>query len=213
MRYDEIDIVDSNGSYYSPVNIKYVYKNRHKWLKNTIFGITFLCMLVFNVLFIMDAINTPFTNRVLYTVQNILKKPTDELFGDDSEVFFVNWLLNIPYDDGKVQFVSPVKHSNYHKVNNVLCIENAGKVVYSVERGTVTLLEYNDDGNKYMEITHPSGFVSTYNGLDFVGAVLGDVVACGQLVGSSVNTLEFCLLKNGERVSIDLSQEGLVLNE
>ena len=213
MKYEELEITNSNNSYSCPIDVKYINPNKHKVLKNSIFGMVFLCLFTFNVLFIMDAINTPFTNKALYTIQSIFKKPTDELFDDGSEVFFVNWLLNIPVDDGKVEFVSPVKHSNYTKSNGTLVINNAGKVVYATERGKISKLEYNDSGYKYMEITHPSGYVSCYNNLDFVGVVLGDSVTSGQLLGSSEGDLEFSIQKNNNIIDIDINGGVIVLNE
>lgn len=211
MKYEELTITNPNNSYISPIEVKYINRNKHKALKNSIFGMVFLCLLTFNVLFIMDAINTPFTNRVLYTVQSIFKKPTDELFEDGSEVFFVAWLLNVPTDDGVLEFVSPVKHSAISKEGEDLVIQNAGKVVYATERGKVSKLEYNDSGLKYMEITHPNGVVSSYENLDFVGVVMGDTVTKGQLIATSGEKLIFSLAKNGEKLDIAINDGQVVL--
>ena len=211
MKYEELTISNPNNSYISPIEVKYVNRNKHKALKNSIFGMVFLCLLTFNVLFIMDAIDTPFTNKVLYTVQSIFKKPTDELFDDGSKVFFVAWLLNIPTDDGVLDFVSPVKHSDVSKEGKDLVIQNAGKVVYATERGKVSKLEYNESGLKYMEITHPNGVISTYDNLDFVGVVTGDVVTKGQLIASSSEELIFSIVKDGEKMDIDINGGQVVL--
>ncbi len=210
MKYEELNITNLNNSYVSPLEVKYINRNRHKALKNSIFGMVFLCLLSFNVLFIMDAIDTPFTNKVLHTVKSIFAKPTDELFDDDSEVFFVAWLLGVQSSDEPLEFVSPVKHSMSSKEGKDLLIQNLGNVVYATEAGKVSKLEYNDSGLKYMEITHASGVVSVYDNLDFVGVVVGDTVTKGQLIASSKN-LTFSIIKGNDKVDIEISDGRVVL--
>lgn len=217
MLYEDL-IVKNNTTVEYCVDIKYKARKReHKMLKNTIFALCFVFLLCFNVLFIFDTIDTPFTNRVLYTIQSMfIDKPTNELFEDGSRVFFVNWLLNINQTTKteKLPDIELAKNiTGYELEYKTLIYEVNDSIVYCNAGGIVKSIASDDNGNKQIVISHGGGYLSIYENIDCVGVIAGEMVEMGQILAltASDNFVCYYLMKNDEIVELNIDEVGNVL--
>lgn len=217
MLYDDLIINENTSKEYIKQVVYKPKKRQRKALKNTLFALCFILLLCFNILFIFDAIDSPFTNKVLYTVQSMFTgKPTNELFEDGSRVFFVNWLFNINQNNNKEPLPTLKLAKNvtgYELENKSLIYEIHDSIVYCNAAGIVKNISSDDNGNKQITIMHGGGYLSVYENIDCVGIITGERVELGQILAftSTDNFVCFSLTKDNIKVGLNIDDVGNIL--
>lgn len=217
MLYEDLIVKENASKEYIKQVIYKPRKKQHKVLKNTVFALCFIFLLCFNVLFIFDTIDSPFTNKVLYTVQSMFTgKPTNELFEDGSRVFFVNWMLNINKENNSETLPTLKLAKNvtgYEFENKSLIYEVNDSIVYCNAGGIVKGISSDDNGNKQIVIMHGGGYLSIYENIDCVGIIAGERVELGQLLAftSNDNFICFSLTKDNKKVNLNIDTLGNIL--
>ena len=190
-------------------------RSKYKYTKIAVFSMSAIILLVFNVLFIFDLINCNFTNNVLFTVKQMFSKPISPLFEDESDVFFVGWILglvensNINLED--TEFVVPITLNSSEEYEQGYLLSGNENVVYASSYGRVSKIAV-ENGCKLLEITHYNGIVTRYCNLQYVGVILGQLVDKKQAIGSiaSNTPLQFEIDQNGETIVYDIDENGVI---
>lgn len=189
-------------------------KSRYKYTKFALWTISFIVLICFNTLFIFDLLNTSFTNRILYVVEQMFSaKPTTELFDDNSEVFFVAWLLNLApeINADELSFVKPMNDAVVTSSNNVYYINGNQNVVYASESGKVVNIEVVNN-IKSIYIEHGGGYVSKYSNIDYTGVIMGQIVDKSQPIASISETknLIFTITIDNENLQLNFQDNGVI---
>ena len=172
------------------------------------YSVVFIILIIFAFLFVCDKLGPTLGITIMDDLKSVATSfiPTTDLFDDGSEVSFVSYFFGIQHvsKDEKASFSYPTASENISTSGDFLCYKYTG-VVNAVCSGVVCAVGFTQNGEKYIEIEHPEGYVSRYIGLDYVGAMSGQKVGKGSTIALSSEKQPYKVYvhQNGNLIKVD----------
>lgn len=167
-----------------------------------------LAVVVLCTLMILDRVSSDGSLGIISSIKYITSSftPTSDIFDEENNISFVSYILGFWYLDSnsKVEdtvFCTPTINEPINKTDEYLEYNFAG-LIYATAEGVVSAVGFNQDGVKYIKISHANGYDSIYEGINFLGVAAGEKVKQGSAIASvsTLLNLKFYVTQNGNIV-------------
>lgn len=169
---------------------KIIYKNARKIrIKNLTMMI---CILVFPLSLMLGlsiADYASFKDTIA-----VFNNPIYPPYSETGNIIFTNGQAYYIEDKENLEFISPVKsYESEIDSNQITFTVYSNGIIIASEQGIVTDCGTNENGIKFIKITHPNNIITTYLNLENIGVKVGDAVIKGKEI-ATINENEKLLL-------------------